>query len=293
MATQRRDRRASREAGGGLLRPSDDVSRARPLERTDRRPRQPGPRRLVRPQPSERLQRSGGHLGAQISPSRVRRFPAQERGRQPRVRHRHRPDPFDLFLAAQPARRPIILAGHSQGSLHLLRLLVDGKDALKGRLVAAYAPGWPIGIQADLPATGLPACASPGQTGCVVSWQSFAEPASTSLVTGSWVDTLGLTGTKRTMKDMLCVDPIGGTLGGRSPPRANPGTLVPSADLSSARLVPGQIGAHCDQGFLKIDGVIPAMGPYVLPGNNYHVYDYALFWGAVRRDAERRLAAWR
>lgn len=200
---------------------------------------------------------------------------------------------FDLFLAAQPARRPIILAGHSQGSLHLLRLLVDRKDQLKGRLVAAYAPGWPIGIQADLPATGLPACASPGQTACVVSWQSFAEPASTSLVTGSWVGTLGLTGTKRTVKDMLCVNPIGGALGGRSPPRDNPGTLVPSADLSSARLVPGQIGAHCDQGFLKIDGAIPAMGPYVLPGNNYHVYDYALFWGAVRRDAERRLAAWR
>ena len=200
---------------------------------------------------------------------------------------------FDLFLAAQSAKRPIILAGHSQGSLHLLRLLVDRKDQLTGRLVAAYAPGWPIGIQADLPATGLPACASAGQTGCVVSWQSFAEPASTALVTGSWVGTLGLTGTKRTVTDMLCVDPIGGTLGGRSPPRDNPGTLVPSADLSSARLVAGQVGSHCDQGFLKIDGAMPAMGPYVLPGNNYHVYDYALFWGAVRRDAERRLAAWR
>jgi hypothetical protein len=34
------------------------------------------------------------------------------------------------------------------------------------------------------------------------------------------------------------------------------------------------------------------MGPFVLPGNNYHVYDYSLFWGAIRRDAERRLAAW-
>ena len=33
-------------------------------------------------------------------------------------------------------------------------------------------------------------------------------------------------------------------------------------------------------------------GSFVLPGNNYHAYDYALFWGAVRRDAERRLAAW-
>ena len=37
---------------------------------------------------------------------------------------------------------------------------------------------------------------------------------------------------------------------------------------------------------------LPPLGPYVLPGNNYHVYDYALFWSAIRKDAERRLAAW-
>ena len=42
-----------------------------------------------------------------------------------------------------------------------------------------------------------------------------------------------------------------------------------------------------------IDGDVPNLGPYVLPGNNYHVYDYALFWGSIRADAERRLAAWR
>ena len=52
------------------------------------------------------------------------------------------------------------------------------------------------------------------------------------------------------------------------------------------------VGAHCDKGLLILDGNIPPLGPFVLPGNNYHVYDYALFWGAVRRDAERRLAAW-
>jgi hypothetical protein len=33
------------------------------------------------------------------------------------------------------------------------------------------------------------------------------------------------------------------------------------------------------------------MGPFGLPGNNYHVYDYALFWANIRADAERRLAA--
>ena len=200
---------------------------------------------------------------------------------------------FDAFLRRVDPGRPIILAAHSQGSLHLLRLLADRKEQLKGRLVAAYVAGWPVGIQSDLPATGLQPCARPDQTGCVLSWQSFAEPANSSLVTGSWVGTRGLTGIKRTQEDMLCVNPVSGTLNGRSQPRDNPGTLVPTADLASATLAPGQVGARCDHGFLLIDGAIPAMGPYVLPGNNYHVYDYALFWGAVRRDAERRLAAWR
>ena len=200
---------------------------------------------------------------------------------------------FDAFLAAQPSDRPIVLAAHSQGSLHLLRLLADRRDQLQGRLVAAYVAGWPVGIQSDLPATGLPACASQTQAGCVLSWQSFAEPANASLVTGSWVGTRGLTGIKRTAQDMLCVDPISGTIGGRSSPQDNPGTLVPTADLASAALVPGRIGAHCNDGFLIIEGDIPPMGPYVLPGNNYHVYDYALFWSAVRRDSGLRLAAWR
>ena len=60
----------------------------------------------------------------------------------------------------------------------------------------------------------------------------------------------------------------------------------------SAALVRGAVGAHCDQGLLKLDGEVPAMGPFVLPGNNYHVYDYALFWGAISRDAMRRTGAW-
>ena len=63
--------------------------------------------------------------------------------------------------------------------------------------------------------------------------------------------------------------------------------------MRSATFVPGAVGAHCDKGLLILDGPAPALGSFVLPGNNYHVYDYALFWGAIRRDAERRLAAWR
>ena len=90
---------------------------------------------------------------------------------------------------------------------------------------------------------------------------------------------------------MLCVNPLTGTSDGAAPPAANLGTLVPNGDFANATLAAGQVGARCEKGFLMIDGAIPNLGPYVLPGNNYHVYDYALFWGSIRADAERRLAA--
>ena len=43
--------------------------------------------------------------------------------------------------------------------------------------------------------------------------------------------------------------------------------------------------------FEQLLGGEPQLGPYVLPGNNYHVYDYPLFWANLRADAERRVAA--
>ncbi len=199
---------------------------------------------------------------------------------------------FDAFLAAQPKNKALILAGHSQGSLHLLRLLADRKQALKGRQMVAYVVGWPVGITADLPATGLPPCTGPGQARCILSWQSFKDPANTQLVTKAWVGTNGLTGAVRRREDMLCTNPLTGTRDGGAPPAANQGTLVPDGQLANAALQPGRVGARCDKGFLIIDGDVPNLGPYVLPGNNYHVYDYALFWGSIRTDAERRFSAW-
>jgi len=198
---------------------------------------------------------------------------------------------FDSFLQANPGG-PMILAGHSQGALHLMRLLSELKDQLKGRLVAAYVVGWPISATADLPALRFPACAIPDQSGCILSWMTFGEPANPSLVLNSWEKSKGLNGGERRRKDMLCVNPLTGSEGGSAPPSLNPGTLVPNGDLTSAILVARKVGARCKKGLLIIDGDVPNLGPYVLPGNNYHVYDYALFWGAIRQDAERRMTAW-
>lgn len=200
---------------------------------------------------------------------------------------------FDEFTK-EAGDRPIILAGHSQGALHLERLLrekVAGKPIAK-QVVAAYVVGWPISTASDLPGLGLPACASADQAGCILSWMTFGEPANPDFIFHEWSKTRGFTGGERREKDVLCVNPITGTQNGVAPAQANPGTLVPTSDLRSATVQSGIVGAHCHNGLLLLDGMVPPLGPYVLPGNNYHVYDYALFWGAIRRDAERRLAAW-
>jgi hypothetical protein len=199
---------------------------------------------------------------------------------------------FDTFVAAQKPDTPILLAGHSQGAMHLLHLMQDrvvGKPLSK-RIVAAYAVGWPISIKADLPALGLPACSKPDQTSCVLSWQSYAEPADYEGVVTLFDAQPGLTGKPRG-DAYLCTNPLTGGAAPEAPATANLGTLKNSADMKAGELVSGGSPARCDaKGYLLI-GEGPDLGPYVLPGNNYHVYDYSLFWANVRADAARRMAA--
>ncbi len=203
---------------------------------------------------------------------------------------------WTAFLAAQPEGRPIILASHSQGSLHLLRLLkerVAGTPAAR-RIIAAYIVGWPISLTADLPALGLPACESPQSTGCVLGWQSFADPADPAAIRAVFDASTGLTGAPRRGTAVLCTNPMLGMPSDEAvPTERNLGSLVPGASLADATLVAHGIGARClPSGVLSIGPPPAKFDNYVLPGNNYHVYDYALFWANVRADAEARVNAW-
>lgn len=201
---------------------------------------------------------------------------------------------FATFLSQVPGDMPIILAGHSQGSLHLLRLLAEhvaGRPVTR-RIVAAYAVGWPVSVEADLPELGLPACATPQSTGCLISWQSFAEPADPSRIRDVYDASTGLTGKPRRGTAMLCVNPLTGRPGDAAPASANLGALQPNGGLDDATMTPGLVPARCDAGgFLMIGAAPSGYGSYVLPGQNFHVFDYALFWANIRADAARRLAA--
>nr|WP_166180856.1 DUF3089 domain-containing protein [Altererythrobacter segetis] len=201
---------------------------------------------------------------------------------------------FDEFLAHIGPDTPVVLAGHSQGALlvdELLRKRIAGTP-LQGRIALAYPIGWPISAEHDLPALGLPACATPEQAGCLVTWSSFAEPADPGMLLEWYQHSAGYDGRPRGGRGVLCVNPLTGTIGGAAPASANLGTLVPSADLSSGELLPGAVAARCGKRGLLLIANPPELGPYVLPGNNYHVYDIPLFWENLRLDVARRMRTW-
>jgi hypothetical protein len=199
---------------------------------------------------------------------------------------------FDFFLASVPTDKPIILAGHSQGALHLLRLLrekVAGKP-VASRIVAIYAVGWPISVTADLPALGFPACAAAGQARCILSWQSYAEPSDPRLARAYFDASRGYAGSPRKGTKMLCVNPLTGVEGGAATAGVNKGALVPRANRSGVDVTAGLVPARCTpDGILSIGPEPAGFGNYVLPGNNYHVFDYTLFWANIRDDAAARL----
>jgi hypothetical protein len=91
-------------------------------------------------------------------------------------------DAWRAYLANDNHGRGVILIGHSQGSVHLNRLLaeeIDGKPAQK-LLVAAYLAGdygyfVPAGKDVGATLKSVPLCRAPNQFGCALVWSTYAE----------------------------------------------------------------------------------------------------------------------
>ena len=203
---------------------------------------------------------------------------------------------FDTFLNGVAPGQPIVLAGHSQGAFHLLRLIrerVTGTPLAK-RVVTAYVIGWPVSAGSDLSRMDMPACKEPTSTGCVVSWLSFADPPETEMLLRAYARRRGL-GEKDVSKDFVCVNPISGREGGSAEAQDNLGTLVPDLSKGTGTLARGVVPARCGEDHFLHIGSPPDLdlGPYVLPGNNYHLYDITLFWTNLRADFARRVEAFR
>jgi hypothetical protein len=87
------------------------------------------------------------------------------------------------YLAHHNRGRPFVLIGHSQGTIHLIRLItseIEGRPEAERMLSALL-----IGLNVEVPEGGVvggtfrstPLCTSAGQTGCVITYVSFRADA--------------------------------------------------------------------------------------------------------------------
>jgi hypothetical protein len=203
---------------------------------------------------------------------------------------------FDYYLAHDNHGRPIILAGHSQGGLHLFNLLkdrIDGKP-LQRKLVAAYLLGYNLS-EGDFGHTykTLSVCATPLQTGCVVAWNAELPSVDRDKLANAmekrFVDTFG----DGPGKTVLCVNPL---TFDTSKPSATAeqslGAVTGSPGYGPLQpLVPHAVAAHCEHGFLVVE---PArdLDLKPLPGGSMHYHEVGLFYADIRANAIARVGAY-
>lgn len=185
---------------------------------------------------------------------------------------------FQYYLAHHNQGRPIIIAGHSQGTAHATRLLhefFDTDPKLRRQLVAAYLIGFkvkPDEYQAIRP------CADSLETGCFISYNAVA--------TGNDYPPF---------HPFVATNPLTWTLD----------TLLAPAALNRGgvgqefkRIDPHVTSAKVHQGLLWVTPPKPGGYPrFLLPGrpelrHSYHIADYGLFYLNIRQNAKARVRAW-
>jgi DUF3089 family protein len=191
--------------------------------------------------------------------------------------------------------RPFILVAHSQGTVHARRLLREAVSGtpLRHQLVAAYLPGIPMSegaLQQSIP--DIPFCASPEQTGCLISWNARAAHFTERIQVREPV-----TDAASALGPSLCINPLTWRHDTEPAPRErNEGAVF--LDATPPRVMPGLTGAQCKDGKLEVllHGDMPRdlmsrLLDHALGEGNYHPVEFQLFYTSIRRNAAERVAA--
>ncbi len=179
---------------------------------------------------------------------------------------------FEYYLQNYNQGRPIVIAAHSQGTLHAIRLLKEFFDdkPLGDRLVVAYLIG--MGVQPDEFVT-IPPGSAPDQTHCFVSWRTFAKN-----YYPEWH--------QNEVNAAVCTNPLSW--------QTDDAYVSQKANLGGVGLkytyYPHLADAQCHDGLLWINK--PYIKGRAFIGNqNWHNADINLFWANIRQNVQNRIGA--
>lgn len=189
---------------------------------------------------------------------------------------------FRYYLDHYNHGRPIIIAAHSQGAMHGIRLLQDFLDGkpLQKQLVCAYLVGWRIG-QDDF--KHIPPGTAPAQTGCVLTWRTYEK------------DRIGK-GDKETAEGALCVNPITWTPGNEWSEKA---AYKGAPDNNLQKKVNSDIRVRVHEkyhvvwvkGYNELNLGMPGIARLAMALGNLHLFDLNLFYLNVRENVAIRVNA--
>jgi hypothetical protein len=178
---------------------------------------------------------------------------------------------FEYYLANYNHNRPIIIASHSQGTLHAARLLkeyFEGKKLMK-QLVAAYIIGLPVYRNYF---SILKPCQDSMGTGCFISWRTFKEGHVADFIEAE--------------KDQAyVVNPLTWTTDStHAPSILNKGGLL--RDFN--KIIPALVHARIHGNVLWVNKP-HFFGDIFLVTKNYHIADYNFFYLNIRENAGLRI----
>jgi hypothetical protein len=177
---------------------------------------------------------------------------------------------FEYYLEHHNNGRPIIIAGHSQGTTHagpLIKEFFDGRP-LQKQLVAAYLLGMPV--KKDY-FNNISPCQDSTDIGCFISWRTFKH---------------GYIPKKIAMGDsILATNPLSWqTNDSYVPKTANKGGLTYNFD----HIFPNFADAQVHQGILWTHKPKFPFS-FLYRSKNYHVADVNFFYMNVRKNAALRV----
>nr|AUN35581.1 hypothetical protein [uncultured bacterium] len=178
---------------------------------------------------------------------------------------------FEYYLEHYNNGKPIIIASHSQGTLHAGRLLKDffeGKPLLN-KLVCAYIIGLPVPEDYF---SSLRPCNDSLATGCFVSWRTFKSGYEPELV-------------KEEKFKAVVVNPLSWTLSDEYFSASyNKGGVLQNFDKITSHVVSAQI--HNNVLWTSKPDVF---GKILLTNKNYHIGDINLFYMNIRENIKSRI----
>ena len=178
---------------------------------------------------------------------------------------------FIYYLKNYNKGRPIIIASHSQGTLHagkLLKEFFEGKP-LQKQLVCAYIIGLPVFSNYFMQ---LKPCKDSTATGCFVSWRTLEEGYEAPFIQTEKLKAYVINPLTWTMDTTL------------APAKLNKGGVLKNFN----KVIPGLVHAEIHGNILWVNKP-KFFGNIFLKTKNYHIADYNLFYDNIRENVGARI----